>query len=162
MFASQLGDLNNEACAGIVAMPEYFRTLLGKRPYGTESLHEREVEAFFELITEMEAPLQARLIEYLKSKRDAGVSIIGPQSSSTKLRIPIISFVAKGRASSAIARSLHMANIACSHGHMGSYRFVQGLRIQPAQGVVRISLAHYNTLEEVELLIQALETILVE
>ena len=51
-------------------------------------------------------------------------------------------------------------SIAIRNGHMYAYRLCEALGIDVDEGVVRVSLAHYNTTEEVERLIQALEEIL--
>ena len=46
-------------------------------------------------------------------------------------------------------------------GHFYAKRVVQGLGISdPDDGVVRCSMAHYNTKEEVDLLIESLDKIL--
>ena len=45
-------------------------------------------------------------------------------------------------------------------GNMYGVRLLEDLKIDPQQGVVRVSLVHYNTEEEVEALITALNDVL--
>ncbi|MGB5552461.1 MAG: hypothetical protein WBO74_18435 [Thermoanaerobaculia bacterium] len=43
------------------------------------------------------------------------------------------------------------------HGHMYAYRLCQALDLDPDDGVVRVSLVHYNTPEEIERLVEVLD-----
>lgn len=47
--------------------------------------------------------------------------------------------------------------VAIRHGHMYAYRLCEALELQPEDGVVRMSLVHYNTPEEIERLIEVLD-----
>jgi selenocysteine lyase/cysteine desulfurase len=50
--------------------------------------------------------------------------------------------------------------LAIRHGHMYAYRLCQALGLDPEDGVVRASMVHYNTLDEIERFIEVLERIL--
>jgi selenocysteine lyase/cysteine desulfurase len=59
----------------------------------------------------------------------------------------------------AIVAAAHAAKIAIRYGNMYSYRMCVALGIDTHDGVVRISMVHYNTMDEVERLIKAFDTI---
>jgi selenocysteine lyase/cysteine desulfurase len=50
--------------------------------------------------------------------------------------------------------------IATKHGHFYAYRILKKLGLDPDDGVLRLSFAHYNTLNETARLVDALTAIL--
>jgi selenocysteine lyase/cysteine desulfurase len=48
-------------------------------------------------------------------------------------------------------------NIGIRYGHNYAHRLIKGLGLDEEDGVVRVSLLHYNTIEEVEKLVQVLD-----
>lgn len=111
----------------------------------------------------MEAPLQLQLIDCLNQKPD--VTIIGPQSAETAVRVATVSFVHKKKTSEELNTAIQKAGFAIRHGHMYAMRLTERLvNLQyvrsPGDGVVRISLLHYNTPEEVQQLVTALNDLL--
>src|SRR5206468_12827223 len=63
-------------------------------------------------------------------------------------RVPTFCFTVAGLAPSAVADALAAKNIGVRSGHMYSPRLMKRLGLMPA-GVVRASLVHYNTLDEI-------------
>jgi len=122
----------------------------------------------FTKISEHEQSLMESLIEFLLSKRDVGVRIVGPESSSKSTRAPTISFVVVGddgrtkrlRSKDVVARFDATGNVGIRYGHFYSYRLLEGLGMDPDDGVVRISLVHYNTAKEVQRIIDILRAVL--
>jgi selenocysteine lyase/cysteine desulfurase len=106
----------------------------------------------------LETPLIVRLLDYLKSKR--GIRVIGSVNADDS-RVGTVSFVHESFSSVDIAATVNRESIGIRHGHMYAMRLCEGLGINPTTGVVRVSLLHYNTEEEIERLIQVLETIFV-
>lgn len=72
-------------------------------------------------------------------------------------RAPTISFLVDGRASSELPPLLDAERIAIRYGHFYAYRLVERLRLMERDGVVRVSMAHYNAPDEVARLIAALD-----
>ncbi len=151
-YKFELGGPSHEACAGFLASQEYFQALARQH----KSLSHETVSRAYEVITELELPLQQRLVEYLLTKKE--VKIIGPASAGTD-RVPTISFTHR-KSSQEIAMELCRHKIAVRAGHMYAYRMCEALGIDVNDGVVRISAVHYNTLEEIDRLIEVLEEIL--
>ncbi len=147
----ELGSLNHEGCAGILALRPYLQFLAGKRADEPET-----VRLAYETMRRLEAPATERLLSYLRSKSD--VRIIG--SASGNDAVGIVSFVHHSLTSPQIVAAVDAHPIGIRYGHMYAYRLLQQLGIDPLTGVVRVSLAHYNTVEEIERLIEVLEAIL--
>lgn len=121
------------------------------------------VEAAYATFRKMETPLQLQLIECLDQKPD--VTIIGPQSADTAVRVATISFVHKKKTSGELNAAIQKAGFAIRHGHMYAMRLTERLvDLQyvrsPGDGVVRVSLLHYNTPQEVQRLVTALNNLL--
>jgi selenocysteine lyase/cysteine desulfurase len=92
-----------------------------------------------------EAGLQSRLLDYLKKRKD--VTVYGEVSSDSALRVPTISFRVAGWSSREVVETVEAkTNLGFRWGHFYSHRLVKDvLGLDPADGVVRFSMAHYNT-----------------
>jgi len=73
------------------------------------------------------------------------------------VRVPTISFKAAGWNSGAIVREVDKAGIGIRFGDFHSRRLIEHLGLAEGEGVVRVSMVHYNTLEEVDRLVAALD-----
>jgi selenocysteine lyase/cysteine desulfurase len=112
------------------------------------------VERAFDVMTACELPLQARLIEYLRSRDD--VRIFGPTDAGPS-RVGTISFVHESKSSAEITEEVDRSGIGIRHGHMYAYHLCEAAGLIPEDGVVRTSLVHYNTPEEIDRLIEVLD-----
>ncbi|KAJ4255978.1 hypothetical protein NW762_009052 [Fusarium torreyae] len=108
-----------------------------------------------------ESSLQSLLLEYLTKRND--VTIYGETTPDTKVRVPTISFKVRGWASRELVEAVEKkTNLAFRWGSFYSNRLIQEtLGLDPADGVVRISPVHYNTIDEIKAVINALEEIVV-
>ena len=86
--------------------------------------------------------------------------VIGPETADRAVRVPTVSFVADGVDSRAIVRHIDTLRIGIRHGDFHSRRLVDHLDFGGADGVVRVSMVHYNTVEEVDRLIAGLDEVL--
>jgi selenocysteine lyase/cysteine desulfurase len=75
-------------------------------------------------------------------------------------RAPIIAFTVEGRKASDIPPRLDERHLAVRWGHFYAYRAIRDLGLMEADGVVRVSLAHYNSAAEIERLVAALDEVL--
>jgi cysteine desulfurase family protein (TIGR01976 family) len=157
-YKFQPGNYNFELCYGVGAIPEYFSNLAWIHGYkGTESL--RDMYRFiYSLIAEHEETLAREVIEFLKSRR--GIRIIGSDSYSSTERVPTISFVMEGKDSAEITLRTDKERVAIRYGDFYARRLIDSMDLGKKNGVVRISMVHYNTLEEAGILIKALEKVL--
>jgi selenocysteine lyase/cysteine desulfurase len=154
-YKLELGGVNHEACAGLLGVRDYLAFLADETE--PDRLDRSGVERAFDLMAACELPVQARLIEYLRSRPD--VRIIGP-AHSRESRVGTVSFVHRSRGSGEITDVVDYSGIAIRSGHMYAHRLCESLGLDPADGVVRISLVHYNTLEEIDRLIDVLQVAL--
>lgn len=91
-----------------------------------------------------ETKLQRTLLKYLNSRGD--VTIWGETSPDAQLRVPTISFTVKGWNSKELVEAIQKdTNIGLKSGKFYSYRLVRQILHLGEDGVVRVSMVHYNT-----------------
>jgi cysteine desulfurase family protein (TIGR01976 family) len=135
-----------ELAWGAGAVPGYLR-----------ELSERHSAEAFEVIRAHEAGLVSKLLEGLTTS--TRVRIVGDPKAGPD-RLPTVSFLVDGRAPSEIVEATDAAGIGIRAGHFYAPRLLQALDIPAEPGVIRVSLAHYNTLAEVDRLLSVLEPLL--
>ena len=110
--------------------------------------HERAARVF-DLFAAHETRLANRVLDTLREL--PGVRVIGRPRAEPGRRAATIAFTASGKNPEQIVRQLQRRKVAARNGHFYALRCVEALGIaDPAQGVVRLSLVHYNTDEEVD------------
>jgi cysteine desulfurase family protein (TIGR01976 family) len=159
-YKFELGGVNHEGCAALLGLQEYLRALAelatGEAAAPGPLPHET-IAAAFGAMEALEHPLQVRLLSYLAAK--PGVRIVGPAEPGPD-RVGTISFVHETRSCQEICKAAHAREIGIRNGHMYAYRLCEAMDIEPEDGVVRVSFVHYNTVEEIDKLIEVLETVL--
>jgi cysteine desulfurase family protein (TIGR01976 family) len=150
----ELGGVNHEGCAGLLGLGDYLRVVAGAEG---RLIDRALIEEAFEVMTDCELPLQSRLLCYLRSRDD--VQIVGPENDG-RSRVGTVSFVHRSKSSREITEVVDRSGIAIRNGHMYAYHLCEALGLDPADGVVRVSLVHYNTPEEIDRLIEVLEVAL--
>ena len=110
----------------------------------------------FDPFRSAEEAVKGRLIEFLMSKTE--VRVLGPQTGDRSRRMPTIAFRSEQRTSESVVKSLASRSIAAAFGNFYSIRCLQALGIEDTNdGVIRLSLLHYNSSQELDRLIDALE-----
>jgi selenocysteine lyase/cysteine desulfurase len=90
-----------------------------------------------------------------------GVTILGiTDPARFDERVPTVSFVHKARSPIEIAKHLAQRNIFVWSGHNFALEIVRQLNVDEELGVIRIGMAHYNTPEEIDAALEALQEIL--
>jgi selenocysteine lyase/cysteine desulfurase len=148
----------HEMIAALTGIADYFEALavhhLSQPP---NDFHGR-VKAVMEIATAHEETLARRFAEFAAAK--PGLRLIGPESGEATVRAPTFSFLVDGVPSAEVPRRLLADRIAVSNGHFYAKRLVEAVGVADSDdGVVRASMAHYNTLDEVDRLIGALDRI---
>jgi cysteine desulfurase family protein (TIGR01976 family) len=148
-----------EAVGAASGILDYFDSVYAHHFGDGESSIRKRTARIFDLFEAAELASGAKLMNYLTSKR--GVRVLGPQTGDRTKRMPTIAFTAGNKSSKEIATSLAKKKIAVAFGNFYSVRCLEALGIKDlSDGVVRISLVHYNTLQEVDRVIEALEAAL--
>lgn len=109
----------------------------------------------FALIADHETALANQLLDVLRTIE--GVRIIGHTTATPALRAPTISFVTSKMPVGELARQLARDRIAVRSGDFYARRCIEALGLErPMEGVLRVSMVHYNTPEEVRRLTERL------
>ena len=105
-------------------------------------------DKFWAAVAAHEEKLQRILLEYLNKRSD--VTIYGKKEADSKLRVPVVSFTVKGRKSVDVVEAVEKrSNYGIRYGHFYSHRMLTEIFGLPEDdGVVRVSLVHYNTGED--------------
>lgn len=143
------GNANYELAYSAIGIVDYLSCLTG------DSDGRPGIERAFAAITEHEAALSERLLAYLRGRSDTRV--VGIADGNDVRRVPTISFKVRGTDSQEIASRVDRFQVAIRYGDFHAKRLVEYLGLDHDNGVVRASMAHYNTLEEVDSLIAALD-----
>lgn len=169
-YKFQPGGANYELSYSIVGLGDYLGQLATHHrteqtaPDGPEqNLGEQEalrkrMQQAFDLITVHEEQLSDRLLSSLKS--NPRVRIVGHPTGDRTKRVPTIAFTVDGVDSATIPRQLDAHRIGTRYGDFYAKRLIQDLGLAAQNGVVRVSMVHYNTLDECDRLIAHLEPLL--
>lgn len=98
------------------------------------------------------------LLDFLAQSPHA--RLLGSPTTAGNRRTPTVSFLPTRHCPSALAGPLAERKISIGVGHFYAYRLLEALGINPATGLVRVSLVHYTNAREVSRLIDALEELL--
>lgn len=142
------GNVSHELAASLPGVVEYLTAL--DRHHGGEG----ELDRAFEILAAHEEALARRILAFLAEHER--VRLIGPATPDRTRRVPTIAFTVDGRASAELPAALDGRGVAIRHGHFYAHRAMEAFGLAPDDGVVRISAVHYNTLAEVERLLEAL------
>ncbi|MFN2446925.1 MAG: cysteine desulfurase-like protein [Vicinamibacterales bacterium] len=136
-----------ENVAGMEAVIHYLERL-GRRATGESGTDRRTaVRTAMEAIAAHEKTLSAELLDAVESIDGARVLGVTDRNRLAE-RTPTVSFTVDGVASSTIAEGLATRGVGARSGHMYSPRLMRRLDLMPG-GTVRVSLVHYNTIDEI-------------
>ncbi|MEF2277678.1 cysteine desulfurase-like protein [Deinococcus sp. YIM 134068] len=135
-----------ELLAGWLGTLDYLRDL-----GGGETLNRAALETAFAHIAELERPVAGRLLEGLLET--PGVTVYGPPT--TEGRVGTVAFRVDGETPEATADRLTRRGVDAGAGHFYAVQPLTDLGLYP-EGVVRASIGHYTTLEDVERLLAGL------
>jgi cysteine desulfurase family protein (TIGR01976 family) len=108
------------------------------------------------LLREAEKPLLGRLLDYLAARHD--LRLLGP--ADAEQRAATVAIAPLRREPAALVPELARHGIMAAAGHFYAVRLLEAMGVDPQRGVLRLSFVHYNTAEEVERVIGALDQVL--
>jgi cysteine desulfurase family protein (TIGR01976 family) len=155
-YKLQPGNVNYELSFGCIGISDYLLDIANQ--LGIQGSERERMQAAFDAFEIQEDALAERLLGFLRQR--PGVRIIG--KTSVQARVPTISFVVEGVRSEAVVLKVDEQRIGIRFGDFYARRLIEALGLAPQCGVVRVSLAHYNTLEEIDRLIAALDQAITE
>lgn len=158
-YKFQPGNVNYEMSYGMLGLCEYLSDLVRQHYSDIAALDLRQqMQQAFDLISIHEEQIGERLLNYLCSKPN--VRIIGKPTADRTQRVPTIAFVVDGVDSATIPPQIDPYKIGIRYGDFYDKRLIEALELQNQGGVVRVSMVHYNSLEEVDRLIKYLDLVL--
>ena len=155
-YKLQRGNVNYELSWGCAGIADYLRDV-GTELGAPGSTRER-MQAAFDAFAQHEDALAEQVLAWLRASK--GARIIGLPSVTAGERVPTISFVVDGVPSESIVRRVDAHGIGIRFGDFYATRLIDALGLRQNGGVVRISIAHYNTAGEIDRLLAALDAAL--
>jgi cysteine desulfurase family protein (TIGR01976 family) len=155
-YKLQPGNVNYELSYGCMGINDYLvhvGTSLGAAGTGRQKM-----QAAFDAFEVHENQLAERLLGYLRSKKS--VRVIGHTGATDGSRVPTIAFMAGEQPSEAIVRHVDQHGIGIRFGDFYAKRLIETLGLHAQGGVVRVSIAHYNTFGEIDRLITHLDEVI--
>jgi cysteine desulfurase family protein (TIGR01976 family) len=145
----EAGTYGYESVAGMDAAVSYLEEI-GRMCSGAGGENRSRVDTIRAAMTAIREYEQSLSREWLAQMAGVdGVVVHGTgDAPAVADRVPTLSFTVRGVASSAIADGLAARGVGVRSGHMYSPRVIARLGLMP-DGVVRASLVHYNTAEEI-------------
>ena len=150
----ETGTPQTELLAGLAACVDYYDWLGGQ--VSDEGTRRSRIEAAYGAAIDHEARLVTRLIDGIQAI--PGTTIHGiTNPNRVAERVPTVSMTHDRMSPPQVAERLARDEICVWSGHNYAFEVVRQLGIDEATGVVRIGIAHYNTEEEVDRTLTALE-----
>lgn len=150
----EVGTFVYENVAGMHAAIEYLCGFAG----ANHGISRQNLVSAMTLIRDYEETLSRALLDGIKRIPEA--TVYGLQDSqSVTGRVPTLLFNLNRISPAKVATKLAQKGIAARNGHMYSPRLMQRLGLSPESGAIRVSLVHYNSIEEIGQFLTALEEI---
>ncbi|HMQ08704.1 MAG TPA: aminotransferase class V-fold PLP-dependent enzyme [Saprospiraceae bacterium] len=157
-YKFQPGNFNFELTYSMNGFLDYYDDLYHHHFHGHPTDILSRNHQINQLISRYEEKLAAPLLEFLQSRRD--IRVIGSSNVSGDVRVPTVSFVHESLSSEQIVTGTEPYRIGIRYGDFYAHHLINELGLRNQSGVVRVSMVHYNAIEEVLLLIKALDEIL--
>ena len=151
------GGPNHEELSCLIGIYEYFNNLYNHH-FPSEAVKLREkIEKVNQLISKHEEKIGNLFLEFINSHKD--LRLIGKNKIYNQNRAPTFSFTSKKQSSKFLSNQLVKNGIATKNDNFYAWRCLKALGIDTEDGVVRTSMVHYNTEEDVNKLITVLQKI---
>ena len=151
------GGPNHEELSCLIGVYEYFNNLYQHHFSDDGASIRLKIERVNDLISKHEEEIANPLLAYINSRDD--IRLIGKNKIENKNRAPTIAFTINKKSSKEVSSELVKNGIATRNDNFYAWRCLKALGIDTEDGVVRTSMVHYNTHEDVNKLIKALKKI---
>ncbi len=147
------GTQNHEGLAGTAAAVAYLAGLVNSQVTDPASVREA-----LSMVADHERGLARYLLEGLASRPRFKVWGIADPARLDE-RVPTISITARDRTPEELARHLAGHHVYAWNGNMYALELTERLGLEETGGFLRLGLVHYNTREEVDYLLQVLDSL---
>ena len=151
------GGPNHEELCSLIGIYEYFDKFYNHHFTHNNKNLRKKISEINDLISKHEEEITNPLLDYLSSRSD--IRLIGKNKIKNKNRAPTIAFISNKISSKNLSKHLINHKIATRNDNFYAWRCLKALDIDTTDGVVRTSIVHYNSKEEVQKLIEALKKI---
>ncbi len=143
----EAGTFIYENVAGMDAAISYLESLGGKQAVDSPEARRNALVSAMNAIRGYEESLSAELLDVLAA---CGAVTYGVRDRARlRQRVPTISFTLPGVSPAKVSETMALAGIGIRDGHMYTPRLMKRLGLDLQHGVVRVSLVHYNTIDEI-------------
>ncbi len=143
------------ACAGVL---DYFDALYAHHFDADDLSRNQKLDQLHRLVLAHENLLAEPLLDFLDNHK--AVRLLGKTHTRDNDRAPTIAFRPLKQSSEEVTHKLQDAGIGTEHGNFYAHRLISDLGIDPDDGVVRLSLVHYGSGDEVARILRALDSAL--
>lgn len=154
-YKLQPGNANFELSYGYLGYKDYLEAAYNEHFEDHNLDFRNKAKAISELFVSHEETLSKRLIDFLNSKPN--VKIIGSKDWHKEVRVPTVSFIVDGIKSSEIPIKVDEYMIGIRYGDFYARRLIESLELMDNDGIIRVSMVHYNTISELDQLIKVLD-----
>lgn len=156
-YKLQPGNFNFELTYSILGIIEYYEEFYRHHFKSKKLDFSQRLDKTYSAMASHEEKLAKKLLDYLNEIPE--IRIIGSPNSDPENRVPTISFVHSKMKSDEIVERVDGHRIGIRFGDFYAKKLIQALDLEEKNGVVRVSLVHYNTNDEVRRLIKAFREI---
>jgi selenocysteine lyase/cysteine desulfurase len=146
---------DHAAIAALSGLGDYFEMLYDHHFEKSGLSLNKKASMISALMNRHEASLSKVLLESLAS---LPASVIG--RNTPEGREANVALISENLTSARLSALIGEKGIATKHGHFYAYRIIRKMGLDPDDGVLRLSFAHYNTMDETARLINALTDML--
>lgn len=154
-YKLQPGNANPELSHASTAVVDYLEALGEHCGAAADATPRAKVERAYQAIGEHEHVLTRRLLDFAAAH--PRIRVLGPAHADAQARAAIVSVLIEGRRAQEVAAALAPDRIALRGGDFYARGLSAVLGLQQAGGALRVSVAHYNTVDEIERTVTALE-----
>ncbi len=148
---------NHESIASLAGIADYFDCLYQHHFEDSGKSFFQRTRSVFGLIASHEESLAQHFLDFIGTKQQ--INLLGGSNSGKDSRVPTFSFQIDDLASQSVPSLVAKDGVAIAAGHFYAKRFLDNLNMSD-KDVVRCSMAHYNSREDVERLIHSLDSLL--
>jgi len=152
------GGANYELSAAAGGIGDYLDEVHAQHFPGANVETRARIDRTFDLFATHETAMARRIEDDLRGR--PSVRLVGRGAPSDRERVGVFSFTVEGRDSREIPAALKDRKIGIHADDFYAARYIDALGARPQNGVVRVSLVHYNSMDDVDRLIAGLDQVL--
>ncbi len=151
------GGPNHEELVSLIGIHDYMMNLYAHHFDNIDISIRKKIEKINYLIQEHEEKIANPILELIYNQ--VNLNLIGKNKICNKNRAPTISFTSKNKTSKEVSQHLVKNKIATRNDNFYAWRCLKALDINAEDGVIRISMTHYNSTKEIDKLLKIIEQI---